>query len=146
MVVFPGFGVVIQGQIVVRVAQLPVLIVPDDDLGIRLAGEVIPEPFDIDPFGGFFLLDPDSAVAGLLAQVALAAGIILDLLPVVPDADAVGNLVDEYSAVDAHTHFADQGFRREIAHPADDEELAGGGFVEGGGLFGEPLTIWIGAW
>ncbi len=73
MVILTVNRVIVQEQVVAGIGQLPVQVVPDDDFGIRAAGEIVPEPLGIDSFRGQLALDPDTAVAGLLAQVPLAA-------------------------------------------------------------------------
>ena len=130
MIILPLVGIVIQEQIVAGIGQLPVQIVPDDDLGAGIAGKVVPEPFGVDAFGRQLALDPDAAVAGFFTQVPLTAGIggiglagFIGLLP-------AGHFVDQDAAVDAHAVGAPEGFRLESADPADHKKLPGGGLME----------------
>ena len=57
MIVRSAPGVIVQQEAVVRITQFPVHVIPDDDLGIGLAGKMIPEPFGIDAFRGQLALD-----------------------------------------------------------------------------------------
>ena len=70
-------GIVIQRQVVIRVRQFPVGIVPDDYLRVFLSrfgsvAEILPQPFMVHTLRRKLPLYPDASMAGLLSQVSFA--------------------------------------------------------------------------
>ena len=125
MIVLAALGIVVKLQRVVWIREHASPVVPDNHLGVSF--HVFPQPADIQPVVICDARRAHAAVACLLAKLLLPLGKALAAVGQV----YIRHLMDHIAAVKTQGHVAHHALAVELAHPADDQVLAGRRLVIG---------------